>query len=115
MTTKRQIADTLKQHLADVAGRGRVIGQVLKMRADLAAMRRQLRSTFVELGEHAYGLLKGSNLTSSIDVGADEFVNECIHRIDGYKADVRSKEAELEELLHKEVRGNDEVPSGHVA
>ena len=114
MTTKRQLADTLKQHLADVAGRGRVIGQVLKMRADLAAMRRQLRSTFVELGEHVYGLLKGSDLTSSIDVGADEFVNEFIHRIDGYKADVRSKEAELEEILHKEVRGNDEVPSGHV-
>ena len=51
MSTTKKIADTLKQHLADVADRGKLFGQALKVRADMAAIRRRLRTTYAELGE----------------------------------------------------------------
>ena len=54
MSTTKKIADTLKQHLADVADRGKLFGQAFKVRADMAAIRRRLRTTYAELGEEVY-------------------------------------------------------------
>ena len=55
MGTKKQLTDSLKERLVDVAERGKVIGQALKVRADMAATRRSLRATYAELGERCTG------------------------------------------------------------
>ncbi|MFH1566831.1 MAG: hypothetical protein ABIL09_02455, partial [Gemmatimonadota bacterium] len=62
MPTKKPIAEALRERLAEVAGRGRVLAQALRVRVDMAATRRRLRATFAELGEEAYGRLLSGRL-----------------------------------------------------
>ena len=65
MTRKRQLADALREGLAGAAERGRVLGQALKVRADIAASRRQLKTTFGELGKHVYSSIKAGDLPAA--------------------------------------------------
>ena len=94
MATKKQLTDSFKERLADVAERGKVIGQALKVRADMAATRRRLRITYAELGEEVYGRLKNG------DLNGDDALNSLQQRIDGFKADVREREDELRRIMH---------------
>ena len=94
MATKKQLTDSLKERLADVAERGKVIGQALKVRADMAATRRRLRTTYAELGEEVYGRLKNG------DLNGDDALTSLQQRIDQFKADVREKENELRQIMH---------------
>ncbi len=96
---KTQIAEVLRERFADVAGRGRIIGQALKVRADLAATRRRLRTTFAELGEEVYRRIKDQQLQADGALGTFEA------RIDGYKAEVRSREQELSDIMRNGFRG----------
>jgi hypothetical protein len=96
---KTQIAEALRERFADVAGRGRIIGQALKVRADLAATRRRLRTTFAELGEEVYRRIKDQQLEADGALGTLE------GRIDGYKAEVRSREQELSDIMRNGFRG----------
>lgn len=96
---KTQITEALRERFADVAGRGRIIGQALKLRADLAATRRRLRTTFAELGEEVYRRIKDQELEADGALGTLE------GRIDGYKAEVRSREQELSDIMRNGFRG----------
>lgn len=94
MGTKKQLTDSLKERLADVAERGKVIGQALRVRADMAATRRRLRTTYAELGEEVYGRLKNGELDGDVSLVTLQ------QQIDRLKADVREKEKELRQIMH---------------
>ena len=108
MMTKKQIAEALKDRLADVAVRGRVVGQALKVRADLAATRRRVRTTFAELGEEVYGRLQAGELDG------DARLNALKERIDGFKAEVRMKEEELREIMRSGFSGGGDAADAAV-
>ena len=93
MSTKKRVVELVRDRLADVAVRGRVLGQALKVRADMAATRRRLRSTFSELGEDVYTRMKAG------DAVADGQLGELRERIDGLKHEVKSLEAELRQIM----------------
>ena len=93
MSTKKQIAEVVRSRRADVAGRGRVLGQALKVRADLAAGRRRLRAAYAQLGEEAYARLRDGEMPS------DATMTTFRGRIDDIKSDVRTREAELKEIM----------------
>ena len=91
--TKKQITDALREGLTDVAERGRILGQALRVRADIALTRRRLRATFAALGEEVY---------ARMDTGQDlagEALADFHKRIDGLKAELRSQEAELQAVV----------------
>ena len=46
MATRKQIAETLKERLAEVAERSQVLGQALEMRTDMALTRPRRRSSW---------------------------------------------------------------------
>ena len=94
MPTKKQIADALRGHLADVAERGRFLGQALKVRANMAATRRRLRTTYAELGEETYGRIAEGQLEG------DHRLLSLKERIDGLRAEVRLRETELRDIMH---------------
>ena len=100
MPTKKQIADTLRGHLSDVAERGRFLGQALKVRADMAATRRRLRTTYAELGEETYGRLSEGQLEG------DHRLLSLKERIDGLRAEVWLRETELRDIMHAGVTGS---------
>lgn len=100
MPTKRQIAKAIRDRLSDVADRGRVLGRALKVRADMAAARRRLRASYSELGEEAYSRLQSGALA------ADDSMTTLVDRIDGIKAEVRIKEAELKRIMQAAIGGN---------
>ena len=93
MSTKKQVAELVRKRLADVAKRGRVLGQALKVRADMAATRRRLRGTYAELGEEVYARIKAG------DMVADGQLSGLRERIDGLRAEVKSREAELRQIM----------------
>ena len=93
MSTKKRIADSLKERLTDVAERGKVIGQALKVRADMAATRRRLRTTYAELGEEVYRRLGEGEFEG------DHQLLSMKERVDGLRAEVRHLEAELRDIV----------------
>lgn len=103
MATKKPIADILRERLTDVAERGRVIGQALKVRADMAATRRRLRQTYAELGEEAYARLVDGTLLEDARFAALR------QSIDGLKAEVSRREDELREIMQGGFRPAGEV------
>ena len=105
MSTTKKIADTLKQHLADVADRGKLFGQAFKVRADMAAIRRRLRTTYAELGEEVYRRLRDGELDG------DHQLLTIKERVDGLKAEIRQRESELHDIVSTGARrdGGSEV------
>jgi hypothetical protein len=97
MPTKKQITDALRERLSDVAERGKVIGQALRLRADMAVTRRRLRSIFAELGEEIYERMIGG---SNGSISADDTLNSFRTRIEGLKEELKSHEEELEKAMH---------------
>ncbi len=94
MPTTQQIADSLKGRLAEVADRGRLFGHALKVRADMAAIRRRLRTTYAELGEEVYRrLLSG-------EMSGDHKLLTTKEQIDSLRSEIRQREAELHDLVH---------------
>lgn len=93
MATKQPLADSLRERFAVVADRGRVFGQALKVRADMANLRRRLRSTYAELGEEVYRRLQQGEFEG------DHSLLTMKERIDGLKAEVRQREDELRDIM----------------
>ena len=91
---KKPLADGLRDRLAGVAERGRVLGQVLRARADVAASRRRLRASLRELGEEAYARLGEGTLEG------DHRLLLLKERIDGLHDEVRRREEELRTAMH---------------
>ena len=96
MATKKQIADMLKARFADVAERGRVMGQALKVRTDMAVTRRRMRSTFAELGEAIYGCMAAGE---AVDLQEGRWTS-FRDRVEGLKAELRAQEAHLRDVMH---------------
>jgi hypothetical protein len=109
MSTKQKIADTLRQHLADVADRGKLFGQALKVRADMAAIRRRLRTTYAELGEEVYRRLRDG------DLDGDHRLLTIKERVDGLKTEVRQRESELRDIVNGGVRRDGASEVGQAA
>lgn len=86
---KKPLADGLRDRFAGVAERGRVIAQVLRARADVAASRRRLRAAMRELGEEVYGRLSEGSLEG------DHGLLVLKERIDGLHDEVGRREEEL--------------------
>ena len=93
MPTKKQLAEGLRGRLAGVAERGRVLGRVLRARADVAAARRRLRAALRELGEEVYGRLREGALEG------DHRLLVLKERIDGLYGEVRRREEELRAVM----------------
>ena len=93
MPMKRQITDVLRDRLEDVKERGKVLGQALKVRTEIAATRRRLRSTYAELGEEIYNRLKAGTQEG------DAFLEGLSDRVDGIKAELKSQEGELRQIV----------------
>jgi len=91
---KQQLADTLKERFAEVTGRGKLFGHALKVRADMAAIRRRLRTTYAELGEQVYRRLRDG------DLDEDHQLLTVKERIDELLVEVREREAELNEIVY---------------
>ena len=94
MLTKKQITDALREGLSDVAERGRILGQALKVRADIALTRRRLRAVFAALGEEVY-----AGMNEGQDSGEGDALADFKKRIDGLKAELQGQEAELHDLM----------------
>ena len=93
MRTKEEITQTIKEQFVNVRERGRVLAQALKARADIAATRRRLRSTFADLGEAIYARLDAGE---SVDL---EGMGDYKLRIEGLKAELRQREESLKEIM----------------
>ena len=105
MRTKEEITQTIKEQFVNVRERGRVLAQALKVRADIAAIRRRLRSTFADLGEAIY---------MQLDVGEPvnlEGLGDYKLRIEGLKAELRQREESLKRIME----GNKEEDGKEVA
>ena len=100
MLTKQQVADSLKSRLTEVADRGRLFGQALKVRADMAAIRRRLRTSYAELGEEVYRRLQAG------DMDGDHRLLTMKERIDGLKSEIHQRESDLRDIVHTGFRGD---------
>ncbi|MBI2506238.1 MAG: hypothetical protein HYW07_23735 [Candidatus Latescibacteria bacterium] len=104
MATKRQIADMLRGRLADVAERGRVLGQALGVRADMAATRRRLRAALADLGEEVHTRLRAGQEQG---LAAEVRVRALQDQVDGLKAELRLQEMELRRIMQEGLKRGD--------
>ena len=108
MATKTQIADMLRGRLADVAERGRVLGQALGVRADMAATRRRLRAALADLGEEVHTRLRAGQEQG---LAADDKIKAMQDQVDGLKAELRLQEMELRQIMQEGLKRG-ERPEG---
>lgn len=94
--TRKQLAESLREHLADAMERGRVLAQALRVRADMAVVRRRLQRHFADLGREAYQRLSAGQLA---EMAADARAADLRQSIDGLRAELRLKEEELRQVL----------------
>lgn len=94
MLSKKQIREALREGLTDVAERGRILGQALKVRADIALTRRRLRMAYAALGEEVYARMEAGK-----SLGGDKLA-EFQKSIEGLKAELKTQEAELQAVMH---------------
>jgi hypothetical protein len=93
MRSKEEITDTIKAQFSNIRERGKVLAQALKARADIAATRRRLRSTFADLGEAVYARIDRGEWAQ--DGSLDDFKL----RIEGLKAELRQREEALKQIV----------------
>lgn len=94
MRTKEEITQTIRTQFVNVRERGRVLAHALKARADIAATRRRLRSTFADLGEVVY-----TRLDAGETVDLVEDLGDYKLRIEGLKAELRQREEALKKII----------------
>ena len=108
MVTKRKIVESIKTQFASAREHGRVLSQALKVRADIAATRRRLRSTFADLGEEVYAKIKAGK-----PKGLAEDAELAVYRtrIEGLEAEMQQREGALKEILAgRKKKGEGEEP-----
>ena len=94
MRTKEEITETIRTQFVNVRERGRILAKALKARADIAATRRRLRSTYADLGEAFY-----ANLNAGEAMDLAEGLDDFKLRIEGLKAELRQREEALKEII----------------
>ena len=99
MKSKEQIAEQIKARFSSVRERAGVLAQALKVRAEIAAAKRRLRSAYADLGEEIYARLAAEKAGA---LQKDEMLQEFRTRIDGVKAEVRQRQRALAEILEEE-------------
>lgn len=109
MATKTQIADMLRGRLADVAERGRVLGQALGVRADMAATRRRLRAALADLGEEVHTRLRAGQEQG---LAAEAKVRDLQDQVDGLKAELRLQETELRRIMQEGIKRGERPEEG---
>lgn len=109
MATKRQIADMLRGRLADVAERGRVLGQALGVRADMAATRRRLRAALADLGEEVHTRLRAGQ---EAEMAEDAKIKAMQDQVDGLKAELRLQEMELRRIMQEGIKRGERPEEG---
>ena len=97
MRTKEELTQAIRTQFVNVRERGRMLAQALKVRADIAATRRRLRSTFADLGETVY-----TKLSAGEAVDLAENLSEFKLRIEGLKAELRQREEALKVIMDGE-------------
>ena len=107
MTTRQEIAETIRKRFAGARDRGRVLAQALMVRAEIAATRRRQRAVFAELGEVMYG-----KMASSKTLGNDGDLLPYKVRIEGLEAEVQQRETSLREIIQAGAQENE--PNGKV-
>lgn len=90
---KKPLSELLRRRLDGVAARGRVMGQALKVRADMAATRRRLKAAYAEIGEEVHGCLAGGEPL------ADERLRALAGKVDGIQAELKLLEQDLRQIL----------------
>jgi hypothetical protein len=88
----------LRGRLADVAERGRVLGQALGVRADMAATRRRLRAALADLGEEVHARLRAGQ---GAELAGDDKIRAMQDQVDGLKAELRLQEMELRRIMQE--------------
>lgn len=106
MRSKEEIIETIKTQCANVRERGQIAVQALKVRADVAATRQRLRSTFAELGEAVYAQLSAGK---AVDFAGE--LGDFKLRIEGLKAEIRQREKDLREIVEGDAVAEAEAPS----
>ena len=109
MATKQQIADMLRGRLADVAERGRVLGQALGVRADMAATRRRLRAALADLDEEVHTRLRAGQEQG---LAAEVKVRDLQDQVDGLKAELRLQETELRRIMQEGIKRGERPDEG---
>ena len=104
MRTKEEITKTIRTQFVNVRERGRILAQALKARADIAATRRRLRSTFADLGEAVYAKLDAGEAVDLADNLSDFKL-----RIEGLKAELRQREEALKVIMEGEEEETEET------
>jgi len=93
---RQEITDTIKARFTSVRERGKVLAQALKVRAEIAAVRRRLRMTFAELGEEVYGKMVAGQAKGWGDApGLVEFKV----RVEGIKVEIGQLEKKLAQIM----------------
>lgn len=95
---KTGIKKTFKAHFDHVKTRGRVFARAVKVRAEIAATRRRMRSVFADLGQSVYGKMDNSKTLSS-DADLSIFKT----RMEGLEAELELREKELRKILKNDV------------
>jgi len=96
MATKEEITEQIKARFASVRERARVLAHAMKVRAEIVAVRRRLRSACADLGEEVYSrLVRQAGATLKADATLQEFRV----RIDGLHAELHQRERALAEIL----------------
>ena len=93
MASKEEITGMIKAQFANMKVRGRVLGQALKARADIAATRRRLRTAFADLGEKTYGRMAAGGWKEDAELSTYKV------RIEGIKAELQQQETALKEIV----------------
>jgi hypothetical protein len=101
MATRNNLADIFKKRLAGVAERSRVLGRALKVRANMAATRRRLRTTFATMGEELYTRMRADQIDTLAD---DSQLATLAERADELKAELKELEEELRTLMQTGVK-----------
>jgi len=107
---KQEITDIIKARFASARERGKVLAQALKVRAEIAGVRRRLRATFAELGEEVYGKIAAGQAKGWGD-GFAEFKA----RVEGLKAELGQREAKLAEIMEGGEKKAEEEKAGKAA
>ncbi|MBT4497045.1 MAG: hypothetical protein HOC74_04950 [Gemmatimonadetes bacterium] len=96
MASKEEITETLKAQFTSIKERGKVLAQMLKARADIAATRRRMRSVFADLGEEVYGRMAADQEGAW---SGDDAFDAYKARIEGLQAELNQQELVLQEVM----------------
>jgi hypothetical protein len=108
----RHVTENIRARLVGVRKRGKVLARALRTHAEIAVVRRRLRTTFSELGERIYGEMAAGRATGWGDAAG---LPELRTRIERLKVDISHRKEKLVQIVkeaEKETgRADPEMPA----